>query len=151
MYLGLGVLLLAVILAPVACFRRPDVRSRARILVPAAICCTFLMLLAVSTRITFGSYVLDLDPHQHLTKYLSVFRASGRLAWTPFYFIVIGILTAVTRVWPRRVAIAVLSMALVLQVADSAGLRKATRDYLNAACFQPVEIQRMVSTPQISS
>jgi Family of unknown function (DUF6311) len=86
MYLGLGVLLLAVLLVATAFFKPPAVRSGAKVLVPAAICCTFLLLLSLSTRITLGSLVFDLDPRQYLTKYLSVFRASGRLAWTPHLF-----------------------------------------------------------------
>ena len=139
MYLGLGVLLLAVMLAPVAYFRLPAVRSRARILVPAAICCAFLMLLSLSTRVTVGAHVFDFDPRQYLTKYLSVFRASGRLAWTAHYFIVIGILTAVVRAWPRRLAIALLSAALLLQVFDTAGLRNATRSYLMAPVSNPLK------------
>ncbi len=138
MYLGLGVLLLAVMLAPV-CVRLPALRSMARILVPVAICCAFLMLLSLSTRVTLGDHVLDLDPRHYLTKYLSVFRASGRLAWTPHYFIVIAILTGVVRAWPRRVAIALLSVALLLQIADTAGLRKATRNYLMLPVSNPLK------------
>lgn len=139
MYLGLGVLLLAVMLAPMACSSLPAIRSRARILVPAAICCAFLMLLSVSTRVTLGSHVLDLDPYQHLTKYLGVFRASGRLAWTPFYFLVIGIVTGVMRAWPRRLAIAFLSMALIVQIVDATGQRKATREYLAMPVSSPLK------------
>jgi Family of unknown function (DUF6311) len=139
MFLGLGVLLLAVMLAPVACSNLPAIQSRAIILVAAAICCTFLMLLAVSTRVTLGSHVLDLDPYQLLTKYLSVFRASGRLAWTPFYFVVIGILTGVMRAWPRRLAIAFLSMALIVQIVDATSQRIATREYLMMPVSNPLK------------
>jgi hypothetical protein len=139
MYLGLGVLLLAVILAPVACCRLPALRSRARILVPAAICCTFLLLLSLSTRVTLGSLVLDLDPRQYLTKYLSIFRASGRLAWTPYYFIVIGVLTGVVRAYPQRVALPLLSMALLLQIVDTAGVRTGARNYLMMPVSNPLK------------
>jgi hypothetical protein len=97
------------------------------------------MLLSLSTRVTLGSHVFDLDPYEHLTKYLSVFRASGRLAWTPFYFLLIGILAAVVRAWPRRVAITLLSVALLLQIADTAGLRAATRSYLTKPVSNPLK------------
>ena len=139
MYLGLGVLLLAVLLIATAFFKPPAVRSGARVLVPAAICCTFLLLLSLSTRITLGSLVFDLDPRQYLTKYLSVFRASGRLAWTPYYFIVIGVLTGVVRSWPRWLALALLSMALLLQIVDTAGVRTGTRNYLMMPVSNPLK------------
>src|SRR5579884_956861 len=138
-YLGLGLLLLAVVLVPTALLNFRAIRRNARILVPAAACCVFMMILAASTRVTVGPFVFDLDRYEHLTKYLSVFRASGRLAWTPYYFFVIGITAAIARWFPRPAAIALLSFALVLQVMDTAGVRKATRDFITLQGPNPLK------------
>ena len=91
-YLGAGVLMLAVMLLP-SLSRSRVRRLTAAEVVPLAVGCLALTALAVSTKVTAGSVlVADLDPHETLTRYLAVFRGSGRLFWVPYYVILTAIL-----------------------------------------------------------
>jgi hypothetical protein len=122
-YLGLGVLLLLLFLLPVLIWRRKRLQLDHRIVLPFAACCLLLTLLALSTKITFGSRTLvDLDPHEKLTPYLSSFRISSRFFWTTYYAIMSATLAATIAVFRRRAAVALLSAAFVLQMVDTAGL-----------------------------
>lgn len=133
-YLGLGVILLAIVSLPILIRRRrkfPFLHHR--IVLPLFGACLVLTVLALSTKITFGSSVLiDLDPHQKLTPYLAVLRASGRLFWTPYYVLLGAILAASLLSFRKTWAITIMSAALALQVADTSGLRHWVHSEVNA-------------------
>ncbi len=95
-YLGVGVLVVALIVVGMAVLQRRKLPSlNLRWLVPLLLCCLVLTLLALSTRITLGSRTLvDLDPGEKLSPYLASLRASGRLFWTPYYLILVVVLAA---------------------------------------------------------
>lgn len=126
-YLGAGVLMVAIMLL------LPFPRSRVRRLtaaevVPLAVGCLALTALAVSTRVSAGSVlVADLDPHDTLTRYLAVFRASGRLFWVPYYVILTAVLATAFILWPPRKAAVLISVAFVVQFADTLPLRWGVR------------------------
>jgi hypothetical protein len=126
-YLGAGVLLLTVMLLP--SFSRNRVRRViAAEVVPLAVGCLALTALAISTKISAGSLlVADLDPHEILTKYLAVFRSSGRLFWAPYYAMLTMILATAFILWPPRKAAVLISVALVVQFADTIPLRRGVR------------------------
>ena len=91
-YLGAGVLMLAVMLLPSFSLQPHAAVHRSRS-DPLAGACMVLTALAVSTKISVGSVVVvDIDPHEILTKYLSVFRGSARLFWAPYYVMLTAIL-----------------------------------------------------------
>lgn len=123
-YLGFGAILLALSSIPVFIRNRHKYSFMQRsILVPVVFLCLVLTALALSTKVTFGSLILDLDPHQKLTPYLSIFRASGRLFWTPYYIILGTVLVAAALSFRRKTAICTISAAFVLQLADTSQLR----------------------------
>jgi hypothetical protein len=126
-YFGAGVLMLAVMSLPA--FSRSRVRRlTAAEVVPLAVGCLTLTALAVSTKVSAGSVlVADLDPHETLTKYLDVFRGSGRLFWAPYYVILTAILTTAFTVWRPRKAALLITVALLVQFADTLPLRRAVR------------------------
>ena len=63
-------------------------RFTAAEVVPLAVGCLALTVLAVSTKVLAGSLLIaDLDPYETLSKYLGVFRGSARLFWVPYYVI----------------------------------------------------------------
>lgn len=139
-YLGLGIILLGVVSLPLLIRRRhkfPILQHR--ILIPLLSSCLILTLLALSTRITFGSSVLvDLDPHEGLTPLLSTLRSSGRLVWVPYYILLGGILAATIVSFRRSWAVALMSAALVLQLADTSGLRHWVHSEVNTAHPSPL-------------
>jgi hypothetical protein len=126
-YLGAGVLLLALILLP-SLSRSRVWRLTAAEVVPLAMGCLALTALAVSTKVAAGSVlVADVDPHETLSKYLGVLRASGRLFWAPYYVILTAILASAFILWRPRKAAVLITVALLIQFADTLPLRRAVR------------------------
>jgi hypothetical protein len=140
-YLGAGVLMLAVMLLP--SFSRSRVwRLTAPEVVPLAVGCLALTALAVSTNVSAGSVrVVDLDPHESLTKYLAVFRASGRLFWVPYYVILTAILATAFTLWRPGKAAVLITVALLVQFADTIPLRRIVQMHINHALSLPSPLQ----------
>jgi Family of unknown function (DUF6311) len=144
-YLGAGVLMLAVMLLPSLRHSRLR-RLTAPAVVPLAVTCLILTALAVSTRVTAGSLLIaDLDPHERLTQYLAVFRASGRLFWVPYYVILTAVLASAFTVWRPKKAAVLVAVALLVQFADTIPLRRSVRMFVSAS--HPLPFQ----SPQWSS
>jgi Family of unknown function (DUF6311) len=124
-YLGAGILMLAVMLLPSFSRRRVQ-RFTAAEVVPLAVSCLALTTLAISTKISIGSgIVVDLDPHETLTKYLAVLRGSARLFWVPYYVIMTVILAMAFTLWRPKKAAVLVAVALLVQFADTIPLRRA--------------------------
>lgn len=118
-YLGFGLVVLAVFAIVMLALRRPRIGAALRrhpLLLPAA---GAVLLFALTNRIGIGSYEFEFPLPEKLYYLASVFRASGRMFWPVFYLVALGILYAVVRYGPPRLIVAVLSVALVLQIADT--------------------------------
>ncbi len=124
-YFGAGVLILAAIVIVAAILRRGKIsRPDRRWLAPLTLACLLLALLALSTKITFGSTtVIDLDPGGRLSPYFSPLRASGRLFWAPYYAILAAVLAAPFLLFRKAWANLLIAAMLVLQFADTSALR----------------------------
>ena len=123
-YLGAGILMLAVMLLPSVSHAQMR-RFTAAEVVPLAVGCLALTMLAVSTRVSAGSLLIaDLDPYETLSKYLGVFRGSARLFWVPYYVILSMILAMGFTLWRPRKAAILITVALAVQFADTIPLRK---------------------------
>ena len=124
-YLGAGVLSLAAVVIVAAIIQRAKLwRPDKRWLVPLALCCLLLTLLALSTKVTLGATtVVDLDPSGKLSLYFSPLRASGRLFWAPYYAILAAILAAPFLLFRKAWANLLIAAVLVLQFADTSALR----------------------------
>ena len=124
-YIGLGVLLLAIISLPALIRQRQRFPFlQRRILLPLFGSCLVLTVLALSTKITLGSFVLiDFDPHEKLTPYLGALRSSGRLFWVPYYVLLGAVLSATMLCFRRAWAVILMSAAVALQIADTNPLR----------------------------
>ena len=138
-YLGLGVILLGLVSLPLLIRNRNEVSLlQRRILLPLLGSCLILTMLALSTKITFGPFILiDLDPHEKLTRYLGALRASGRLFWVPYYIILGGVLSATILCFRRSWAVALMCAAFALQVVDTSGLRHWVHSEVNNARAYP--------------
>jgi Family of unknown function (DUF6311)/Carbohydrate binding domain len=140
-YLGVGVLVVALVVLVVSVFHRRKLPSlNVRGLVPLLLCCLVLILLALSTRITLGSRtLLDLDPAGKLSPYLASLRASGRLFWTPYYLILVVVLAAPFLFLRRMWANTLVTCALLLQIADTQSLRHWVRTTISEAHPSPLK------------
>jgi Family of unknown function (DUF6311) len=125
-YLGAGVIVLALIVATVALFQRSKLKViDKRWAIPLLLCCVCLTLTALTTKVIAGNRVLvDVDPQQVLSRFLAPLRSSGRLFWLPYYTILAALLAAPYLFMRRARANALLACLLVLQFADTAPLRR---------------------------
>ena len=132
-YLGAGVLLLAVINLGLVLYSRgklrpPDVRS----LYPLLLCCLFLTLMALSTKVTLGSSTLiDLDGRERVSSLLAPLRATGRLFWLPYYAILTALLVAPFLLLGKSGTNLLIAGILVLQLADMSPLRRSIHTEVN--------------------
>jgi Family of unknown function (DUF6311) len=126
-YLGAGIVMLGIMLVP--SFSPSRVRRlKAAEVVPLAVGCLVLTALAVSTKISVGpANVVDLDPHEILTKYLGVLRGSARLFWVPYYVFLTAILASAFTLWRPKKAAVLVAVALLVQFADTIPLRRGVQ------------------------
>lgn len=129
-YLGLGLLVLLAVALP-QLFRRIR-RWRWRTDLPLLAAALALTALAISPTVTFGSRVLfELPLPAPLLQVGSTLRASGRLFWPVGYLLVIASLWGSMKPFSARGATILLSVAVVLQVADLAGVRDSVHRELS--------------------
>jgi hypothetical protein len=124
-YLGAGVIFLGILLLILFALR-PAKRPRLdrRWWLPLGACCLLLTLMALSTRVMLGSVTLvDVDPRQHLTRFLSPLRMSVYLFLVPYYTILTALVAATFLFFRRRAAYMLLAAVLVVQLVDLAPLR----------------------------
>lgn len=118
-YLGLGL----VLLFGVALVRMLDnlqtVRSVIRTYPTLLIALIGLTLLATTNQMGFATHNFGFPIPHFFEKMANIFRASGRMFWPVFYVIVFAILYAVIRTGSKPVAIALVAIAVVLQVSDT--------------------------------
>jgi len=139
-YLGAGVILLAILLLLFAL--RPGKRPSLdrHWMVPLFLCCLVLTLMALSTKVMIGSATLvDLDPRQHVTRFLAPLRVSERLFWVPYYSILTAVLAAPFLLFRRSQANWLLAMALTLQLADLVPLRNWVHWKVNQTQLRPLQ------------
>jgi hypothetical protein len=136
-YLGAGVFVLliaSVLLLVLSSAKLP--RVAARIWIPLFACGLVLTAMALSTKVTLGSKVLvDLDPSEKLSSYLSPLRGSGRLFWAPYYMVLAAAVGAPFLLLRRWQARALVAFALALQLFDVFPLRRVLRPELNQKPF----------------
>lgn len=114
-YLGVGMLALLMTGAALLLARRQP-RPWPH-LVPLVVVCVLCALYALSPRVTVGSSVV-VDWNNPFIDRLAFFRASGRFFWPMTYLLLSAAIVIVTSRLGRRLALAVLIAALVLQVVD---------------------------------
>lgn len=142
LYLGAGMLLLGFVaslacasrkLRPAATAMPADNSLALRNTWPLLMIAFAFWCLALSNQITLGPYHLANVPlPASLHTALSTFRASGRLGWPLFYLLNLILLGGIVRHLAYRPALALLSLALLLQVVDLSAKYKALRNFIHA-------------------
>lgn len=147
-YLGLGVLVLlalALVLAAIAAFRRPqEVKTWWKRNWPVAVGCALLTLFAVSNRVYWGNTGFTIPLPGWLLDLCGIFRASGRMFYLPAACLAVwGVYTLreACRRLPRPTACSCVMLAafLAVQVWDLSAVAAEKHNYFTAAAAQPTE------------
>ncbi len=118
-FLGIGVILLAVVACAEALRRRFRPFSWRRHWA-LAIVFLFCLFFAWSNNVAIGPIVLfHYDIPFILEKLIAPFRASGRFIWAPYYLIITGVLVFVLKRFSRIAAVVLLGFCLIIQILDS--------------------------------
>ncbi len=124
-YVGSGMLVLMVI-ATLSVLQRRSVLSGARRYGLVVIACVLMMIYALSNRVAMGSVELFQVPYPiFLARFFEMFRSTGRFAWPLVYLLSFATIHIVIRRFSERVALVVLSAALIFQVSDMRGAIRA--------------------------
>lgn len=118
-YLGLGLLFAAVWALAQLGRRSLDLGALPRRWPMLTLSLLGLTLFAVTNQIGLGAWTFELPLPAWSIEIANVFRGSGRLFWPVFYTLLLAILFIIVRVHPPRVAVALLALALTLQIADT--------------------------------
>ncbi len=131
-YLGIGIYIFIVfalmytirVLAHI-CFRRRQIDQNQMMYVVICVCMmVILTVLAASPQVSFGSKLLFvLTDSSTLTRYWSIFRASGRMIWPVYYLIDIGAIVCYDRFWKsvragKSTAAVLFVVCTALQIVD---------------------------------
>ncbi|RBL70072.1 hypothetical protein C3E98_017050 [Pseudomonas sp. MWU13-2625] len=118
-YLGLGVLLLAP-LSLIAWLRNRQAVSNELRARPWLLLALFgLFLFALSNQIGVGAWTAHYPLPKKIIGLANIFRASGRMFWPVFYALSLALIFLVVRGYRPRVAIALLALAVTVQVVDT--------------------------------
>ncbi len=117
-YLGLGLIVASIVALGALVVHRPKLHDAWRH-APLGIVLVVLMLFALSNDIRLGDrQVFAYKPFWLLTAVGGALRSSGRFAWPAYYFLICGVLWALSSSIAKRALPWVLSAAVLLQVAD---------------------------------
>jgi hypothetical protein len=135
-YLGLGVIALwaiDLVFRPRAVLSLLDRRTA-----PLAVLAVLCTIAAASSTVTIGSVtVASVQLPGAVQSIVNALRASGRLFWPVHYLLILTAVVATHRAWPRSWREGLLIGALVLQIADLAGLRDQVRGSIEVAQAAP--------------
>jgi hypothetical protein len=118
-YLGLGGILILALSIAIAFKNRAVVIHlllRYRYL---SLCLLLLTAFAISNNIGIGSFNASFHLPQTLNSIASILRASGRFFWPAYYVILLASIYFLTKFFPRKWALAVLTLSLTLQIVDT--------------------------------
>jgi putative flippase GtrA len=134
-YLGLGIILLALVAGYALLRKRGEAPIDHRSIVPLLCISLGLTVLALSNRVAVGHLELfTYEIPDFLKPGTDLLRSSGRMFWPVYYLIYLAVLVFIFRRFSRRAAICVCAAMLAVQVADSAAL---LRYYSNGFASAP--------------
>jgi hypothetical protein len=118
-FAGAGVIFLFICAVVLVLQGASDLRAKIRRYPWLLLALTGLALFAVSNNIGFGPFELQIPLPDALVAVATVFRGSGRMIWPVMYMAIFAILYVIIRGHTSRTALLLLSIALVIQVADT--------------------------------
>ena len=118
-YLGLGIICLIPFALPICLLRWRALQSIVLKHPTTLLICILGLLFSFSNQIGIGMDHWDFPIAQPWFNFVSIWRASARMAWLFYYLCIIFLCWAIVTGYPKKVAIALLCMAAALQLADN--------------------------------
>ena len=118
-YLGLGMILILLLALPVAAMHLGQIKQLARRFVFVLLCLLSLTVFALSNQIAIGSWSFTVPLSPTLFSIASILRASGRMFWPVIYVISLASIYYLIKGYSKNLAISILGICLVIQVADT--------------------------------
>lgn len=129
-YLGAGVLLICIVCFPFFINKGVGELDKAELISLMFIffCCAFF---ALSPTVSIGEKVLFVIPWpERIVKFLSIFRASGRLIWPAYYLVVIYAICALFNlIKDRKKTYIAMLVAMGIQIYDFSGILQAINQW----------------------
>ncbi|QWR77213.1 hypothetical protein E2O03_006735 [Candidatus Magnetomonas plexicatena] len=127
-YLGIGGIILLFLAIAVA-FKSNIKRCKIRNYIPLLVALSLLTLIAISNRITvFNQVIFEIQLSEKIFALLSVFRASGRLFWPAYYFLIYVLLFFVVKYYDKK-SIPILIVLIALQIFDNCDIDKHKNNF----------------------
>jgi len=128
-FLGLGMIILGFI-ALLALFKGSikNISTYFKQLYPLIGVVFLLMIMALSNRIVIGQHELF---QYWLPEIAGAFRATGRMILPMYYLIYLGIFYLIIKCYPKYVALSLIFICLTIQIADSSGIYRHFRIWLD--------------------
>jgi hypothetical protein len=137
-YLGLGLILVLAISLPMMVRYREKLTKLLRGHVFIFLCLICLTLFSLSNNIGIGSWTLAIPLTPKLFSIASILRASARMFWPVFYVIALTGIYFLIRGYSKKIATAVLGIALAIQIIDTSGAWLEIKNKINHPGAQPV-------------
>lgn len=136
-YLGIGMLLLALLAAISLLARAAETAIDRRSIVPLLVVSLAFTLLALSNRVAVGGVELfAYDVPGLLRPFADALRSSGRMFWPVYYLIYVAVFAVLFRRLAPRVALAACALLLAVHAADSwTALRQVRGAFVDPAAW----------------
>jgi hypothetical protein len=139
-YFGAGIVVCLLIAGFYFVRNRPAARE-CRAALPLLLALTGLSIFALSNRIYFGHVLLISAPlPDFIATAFNAFRSSGRMFWPVAYMALGWAIMIFDRLPRRRLAVGILSAALLLQVVDTSTLRHMLKDTYRHESPPPIDL-----------
>jgi hypothetical protein len=86
---------------------------------PIGIACIIMTLIAITNKISFGIWQLEVAAPEILTEYFQVFRASGRFVWPLLYIALLASLISFYKYINRYKPVLLFCLLLAIQIVDT--------------------------------
>lgn len=126
---GLGVIFLLICALVLLLQGAGDIGAKARRYPMLLLALVGLALFAASNNIGVGAFEFQIPLPDSVIALATIFRGSGRMVWPVMYMAIFVILYVVVRGHSTRTALLLLSIALVIQVADTRSGWANSRDF----------------------
>ena len=130
-YLGLGLIAVLLISMPMMAKHNEKLTKLLRGHIFIFLCLICLILFALSNNIGVGPWTFTVPLSPKLFSIASILRASARMFWPVFYVIAIAGIYFLVRGYTKKIATAILGLALVIQIFDTSGAWLEIKNKIN--------------------
>jgi hypothetical protein len=136
-YLGLGLILVLALSLPMVAKNRDRMIQLLHGHVLIVLCLICLTLFSLSSNMSVGPWTFTIPLTPKLLSIASILRASARMFWPVFYVISFTAIYFLIRGYSKKIATAVLGLALAIQIFDTSGAWFEIKHKINHPGAQP--------------